>query len=366
VNVLVPLDAHAEALTGRGGRLCCFLPLDDTIGLPVIVSGDLTTDPSRTHAVVSDPSTGEVVGTAAGLIGQVLADPRNPANERLWDLLVEGEDLRTYAMTPNNLPGRFLAETKAAAGRHGWAFAHSEVPLDTADLPAVFPDGAPAALYKETNASQARALRTVFGLPTLRTDELVRKAHAKPLTEGTRARLATRLVEGARVEGRALTPQEQGIVGKAQPVSGSAGGKSGTELKAPSGSAETFGGAFAKWRAAEVAAMEHLNARGWSLADVSRQNVGYDLDGTSPDGTAVHIEVKKVDRRDARFALTNNETSAMLGSAGRYYLALVIGDGSAAQLALLDPLKDQIPRERVCRRWEWEYTDWARFAELID
>ncbi len=111
--------------------------------------------------------------------------------------------------------------------------------------------------------------------------------------------------------------------------------------------------------------MEHLNSRGWNLTDVSRQNIGYDLDCTGPDGDTVHIEVKKVDGKDGRLALTNNEMSVMIAASTRYLLALVIGDGPTAQLALLDPLKDQVPRERVCRRWEWEYTDWSRFADVI-
>jgi len=99
-----------------------------------------------------------------------------------------------------------------------------------------------------------------------------------------------------------------------------------------------------RWRVAEEAAREHLNARGWNLQNVSRQNIGYDLDGTDPDGSAVHIEVKKVDRRDARFALTNNETSTMVSGVGRYLIGLVIGDGTNAELALLDPLKPKFRR----------------------
>lgn len=96
-----------------------------------------------------------------------------------------------------------------------------------------------------------------------------------------------------------------------------------------------------------------------------RQNVGYDLAGTNPVGAEVHVEVKKVEGKDARFALTNNEMAVMVGASSRYLLALVIGDGSSAQLALLDPLRDMVPRERVCRRWEWEYTDWSRFVEIV-
>lgn len=55
----------------------------------------------------------------------------------------------------------------------------------------------------------------------------------------------------------------------------------------------------------------------------------------------------------------------MVGASSRYLLALVIGDERTAQLALLDPLREQVPRERVCRRWEWEYTDWSRLAEIV-
>ncbi len=111
--------------------------------------------------------------------------------------------------------------------------------------------------------------------------------------------------------------------------------------------------------------MEHLNSRGWVLKDVSRQNMGYDLEGSDASGNSVHIEVKKVESKESRFSLTNNEMSVMVGASSRYLLAIAIGDGYNAQLALLDPLKDQVPRERVCRRWEWEYTDWSRFVELV-
>lgn len=366
--VLVPMDPHAETITGRNGRLACFLPLNDELGIPVIASGHLLTDPSRTHAVLGDPSTQSVMLAVARLLAGVMTEARSEASQRLWELLVDGEDLRTLAMSgTTTAAGVLLADMKTALATIKWPFAVTDVAVDPADLLSLFPDGAPAALYAEGATSQARALRTVFGMPTLRSDELVKLLRPESLSEGTRTRLASRLVENARVEGRTLTQQEQAVVGKAP--------RAQPELK-PSAPVtksadptadvtQTFGGAIARWRAAEIAAMEHLNSRGWNLTDVSRQNVGYDLDGTAPDGNIVHIEVKKVDGKDSRFALTNNEMSVMIAASTRYLLALVIGDGPTAQLALLDPLKDQVPRERVCRRWEWEYTDWSRFADVI-
>ncbi|QNJ44298.1 DUF3883 domain-containing protein [Streptomyces buecherae] len=119
-----------------------------------------------------------------------------------------------------------------------------------------------------------------------------------------------------------------------------------------------------RWRAAELATKEYLNYLGWTLRDVSTQNVGYDLEGTDPQGQPVRIKVKKVDRPDARFAMTNNEMSLMLTQPGGYLLAIVVGDGRHAQLLLLDPSQTDLPKERVCRRWDWEFTDWSRFARV--
>lgn len=365
---LVPLNPQAESIVGRRGRLCCFLPLDDELALPVVASGYLLTDPSRTHAIPSDAATTSVITTIGRLLAQVLADPAHPACDRLWSLILSGEDLRAVLMGGDSTPpGMLLTAMRSAFATLGWSFSFSEVPLDAEDLVRVFPHGAPASIYAKDVASQARALRTVFGAPTLRVSDLIGQVEPDQVSVTTRNALSKHLVDLARTEGRALTAREQLFAGQG---TGSAGpqpkGQASGEHRTPKAATdETFGGAIARWRAAEVAAMEHLNARGWNLQDVSRQNIGYDLAGTNPDGAEVHIEVKKVEGKDSRFALTNNEMAVMIGASSRYLLGLVIGDGLSAQFALLDPLRDQVPRERVCRRWEWEYTDWSRFAEIV-
>jgi hypothetical protein len=266
-----------------------------------------------------------------------------------------------------SVAGAVLAAVKAELAAAPLPFAFSEVPLATEDLAVVFPGGAPAAIYTEQLASEARALRTVFGAKTLRTEDLLERVDDARLTEETRRHLATRVMATARAQGRSLTPRERALVGKQQPP---APAVKPVETVRPAGQqamqrATSFAGAIQRWRAAETAVLDFLNAQGWQLTDVSRQNVGHDLNGTMSDGMPVHVEVKKVDSRDSRFALTNNEMALMVGASARYLLAIVIGDGATAQLALLDPLKDNIPRERVCRRWDWEYTDWSRFAQLV-
>ncbi len=177
--VLVPMDPHAETVAGRGGRLACFLPLNDELGLPAIASGHLLTDPSRTHAVLGDPSTQGVIQTVARLLAGLMTDTGHDASHRLWDLLVNGEDLRTLAMSGSSTAaGALLTGMKAALATTTWPFAVTDIAVDLADLPSLFPYGAPAALYADGATSQARALRTVFGIPTLRSDELVHQVAA--------------------------------------------------------------------------------------------------------------------------------------------------------------------------------------------
>jgi len=33
---------------------------------------------------------------------------------------------------------------------------------------------------------------------------------------------------------------------------------------------------------------------------------------------------------------------------------------------VVDPSNEGLAKERVCRRWDWEFTDWARFATVVE
>ena len=122
---------------------------------------------------------------------------------------------------------------------------------------------------------------------------------------------------------------------------------------------------FAKWRTAELAVLNWLNTRGWQLTDVSKQNLGYDLVGLGPDGERTMIEIKRVARPDARFAMTNNEIGALQSEAGRYFLGIVIGEGRYSRFMVLGPSDKALPRERVCRAWEWQFLDWSRHGAYV-
>ncbi|MEU9290232.1 DUF3883 domain-containing protein [Streptomyces sp. NPDC048275] len=369
-TVAVPLDARALAMTGVRGRLACFLPLQDEVGLPVVISGDLLTDPSRTHAVTADESTRRVLADAARAIAERLRSPGDPAFERLWQLVLDGEDLRSVMVSATASAGKLLVTSlreEMTARRP--SFAHSPLPLEPQDVVVLFPGGAPSALYEPRHQAAARALKAVLGLRSIDFAAVLAGVDPAVLSDALRSRLGEYFKEVARTHGRKLTEAESRLVHESASREETPAVPDPAEgirvTKAAPRSSSSLASVLTRWRTAELAAKEYLNQIGWALRDVSGQNVGYDLEGADPQGKPVRIEVKKVDRPDARFAMTNNEMSLMLMEPGGYLLAIVVGDGRHARLMLLDPSRDDLPKERVCRRWDWEFTDWSRFAETV-
>lgn len=371
-TVAVPLDARAKSLIGLRGRLACGLPLEDEPGLPVAISGDLLTDPSRTHAVIADESTQRVLADAASSIAYALSTPEAPMFQPLWELVLEGEDLRSLLTSSHQTASNALVtELQRVMKSRQKPFAYSPLPLTADDVSRIFPAGAPAALYTEQNQRGARALKAVLGLDTLDVQQLANEPVVEQLSENLIAHLAAHLTEMARSYGRHLTPAEQRVVDRGPaasppfpPIIAQRPAGEAPRVGDPS-AVEPLADIVSRWRTAELATMEYLNSRDWHLEDVSGQNVGYDLSGSNPAGESVRIEVKKVDHADARFAMTNNEMSLMLASPGGYLLAVLVGDGRYVKLMLVDPSNEGLPKERVCRRWDWEFTDWARFATVV-
>ena len=76
-----------------------------------------------------------------------------------------------------------------------------------------------------------------------------------------------------------------------------------------------------RWRSAEQQVVSLLTAQGWAVRDVSRQNIGYDIEGTTPEGEEVFIDVKAIDRPGQAFILTSNE-EAVARQKGSRYLSL--------------------------------------------
>ena len=362
--VALPLDDTALSMCSLRGRLACFLPLDDQVGLPVVISGDILTDPSRTHAVVADDTTRTCLTEAARTIASQLSDPNQPWFQRAWDLLTMAEDPRSVlASGSNGADHTFIEGLRDHLSMADLPFSISPIPIPEGDLAKLFPAGAPSTLYKSGNLAIARALRAAFGLPAM--DVAKQFGSVGPgLTPSTVETARTHIEDLVNALGRKPNEDETRLV-RSRPASSANPTAIHPPITSSAPRGDDFPGIVAKWRTTELAVLDWLNSRGWQLTDVSKQNLGYDLAGLAPDGGRAMIEAKRVQRPDDRFSMTNNEMGAVQAEEGRYLLGIVIGDDRYIRPMLLDPTDDTVARERVCRAWEWQFIDWSRHGTYV-
>ena len=108
-----------------------------------------------------------------------------------------------------------------------------------------------------------------------------------------------------------------------------------------------------KWRSAENACVEIERFLGNEAKDVSMQNLGYDVESTTPNGSKRYIEVKSVSRSDSSFSLTNNEYTAAHQYGDDYFICLLQhGDEKSKAIYIQNPLK-KLRLEKRIRQWEW-------------
>lgn len=110
-----------------------------------------------------------------------------------------------------------------------------------------------------------------------------------------------------------------------------------------------------KWRSVEENTIEIL--RGFdeiaNVLDVAAQNVGYDIEVITKDGTHKYFEVKSVDNIGAPFSMTNNEFSAAVQYKEKYYLAIVNQSDNYIEICFIsDPINSLNMTKRVTK-WEW-------------
>lgn len=368
VAVATPLDDGAIALVGRRGRLACFLPLGDHLGIPLVVSGDVLTDPSRTHAVAQDPTTMTVLMQAAQIVARTLRTPTDPHFDHTWTLLLASPDVRSELVSPRpTVASMFLSALRDSLSNDPPPFSVTPFSLGPEDLATLFPFGAPRALYLAENLSAAKSLRAGLDLPEMEAAAIVELPRARRLSVSAKKQIAERLVafsDRTRVPLNRAQKSFAREAGIRQVIDGSKE-SSGPKRESRPDRADTFPALFAKWRAAESAVCAWLNGLGWELTDVSAQNMGYDLDGSDSDGRRVHVEVKKVDQPTNRFTMTTNEMATMRAGQGKYLLAIVVAAGDYSKVMLLDPKATQIPYEKVCRQWQYEFYDWASRGEWL-
>lgn len=109
---------------------------------------------------------------------------------------------------------------------------------------------------------------------------------------------------------------------------------------------------IAKWRSAEQQCLEIEKFFGNTAIDVSKQNVGYDIESTTPDGGKRYIEVKSI-KEDGSFSITNNEYTAAHQYGDQYYMCLLIQSAQNIQAIYIKNPIVNISFEKRIKQWEW-------------
>lgn len=109
-----------------------------------------------------------------------------------------------------------------------------------------------------------------------------------------------------------------------------------------------------KWRGAEEQIRNIFEAAGWTAIDVSRQNIGYDLECEKPDGERIYLEVKLVETPNQPFIMTSNEEAVARQKGESYIVTVVRQLGEKIEINFIpNPVKN-LELTRQCRQWVWE------------
>jgi len=109
-----------------------------------------------------------------------------------------------------------------------------------------------------------------------------------------------------------------------------------------------------RWRSAEEQTLGLLNLNGFDLKDVSKQNIGYDLEGFDPDKNEIQIEIKSITLPGQKFKMTNNEIAVAQEKQKSFYLAIVRQYEDTFEIALIPDPVNNLVLNRQCVQWIWE------------
>lgn len=113
-----------------------------------------------------------------------------------------------------------------------------------------------------------------------------------------------------------------------------------------------------KWRSAEENTLAALNANGFRLKDISKQNLGFDLEGSDPYGKNIYIEVKSIEYVGQKFRMTNNEFAAAQYKPDCYYLAIVFQSNDSFEISLIRDPVNRLNLTRQVVQWVWECSEY--------
>jgi hypothetical protein len=112
--------------------------------------------------------------------------------------------------------------------------------------------------------------------------------------------------------------------------------------------------AVTKWRSAEQQCVEIEQFLFTASAiDVSKQNLGYDVVSTTPDGGKRYIEVKSLNNKGDTFTMTNNEYTAAHQHNSNYFICLIIQANDQLNAVYIQDPVNNLQLDKRVRQWEW-------------
>lgn len=398
-------NAGISRLDERQSVVHAFLPTHESSGFSFKINGDISTDPSRTR-IVMDDRTVVAIEKAAKLILALLLDCLNDKHDSpLLAALVPASDPRMITFQKRSFRTDLYAAVKKIAQEHfnnfllrpSWLNALDFEKLTQAagikalqrkydsieGLPAFLKFlGAKEATLKDitpelsnTTPSLTGAAEIVANLTTLHSTKQISPKEIKTSWRLWHTGEKTLSLEDAACK---KSPLSQDFIDLVAEKSGSpnelvrllsatvgaqeaatmvpsaeiVGQQEKKEISLPTITAASI--SLKKWRSAEQQVLSILNAKGWRAEDVSRQNLGYDIECKTPEGADVFIEVKSIDYPGQPFILTSNEEAVARQLGKAYRLALVRQTETHLELAYIADPANSVKLIRQCRQWVWE------------
>ncbi len=115
---------------------------------------------------------------------------------------------------------------------------------------------------------------------------------------------------------------------------------------------------ISKWRSAEQQCIEIEKFFGNNATDVSKRNIGYDIESITPTGNIRRIEVKSITEKGG-FSITNNEYTAAHQYGDEYFLCLIFQNDNNIKLTYIQNPMQSIRFEKRIRQWEWFCEDYC-------
>lgn len=401
-------EAGIVRLEERQAVVHAFLPTLETTGFPFKINGDISTDPSRTRVILDERSAsgiGSVAKLIVDLIGECLGASSAQAGAKMLAALMPVSDPRMAGFQRRGFKTELYSAVKREANRRFAGFLCRPQWLNAVDF------------SKLANASEVKAvprhLDGIEGLPSFLKFLGAKEASIKDVSPGLTsvapsiggaaevAAHLTNLHATKQIETGDIDPEWKlwpvsdvplslaEAKAQAKPLAESftdliaEKSGSGTELsrmlesltdsttvatllpaepaeKPPAWQADTQATpssppiSLKRWRGAEQQVLALLQAWGWTVEDVSRQNIGYDIEGRTPEGEDAFVEVKAIDHPGQAFTLTSNEEAVARQKGKAYRLALVRQAGDFLEIAFIEDPVQKLKLTRQCRQWVWE------------